>query len=401
MILRSLEVRKGMKVVFYSNYLNHHQLPFCLAMDRLTEGNFTFVATKRASRERRNLGYRDMDGEYPFVLVTYDNSAKREDALKQSEEADLVVVGDAPGVYLEHSIRQRAVTFLYSERLYKQGLLQMFMPKSLLAMVRRNRQYRRNPYYLLCASGFAAWDFSFSRTCVGRSYKWGYFPEVKQYDADLLLSKKSDKPKPLILWAGRLIEVKHPEFAAKLAAELKAAGYDFELKIVGSGELETRLRQSVEAAGLEDSVCLTGAMSPEAVREQMEQADIFLFTSDRYEGWGAVLNESMNSGCAVVASHAIGSVPFLLKDGENGMIFRSKDEKMLLEKTRYLLDHPEERVRMGKAAYKTVSELWSAENAAARLLQLAEDLKATGRSDRFAEGPCSRAKILTDWWYKG
>jgi glycosyltransferase involved in cell wall biosynthesis len=61
-------------------------------------------------------------------------------------------------------------------------------------------------------------------------------------------------------------------------------------------------------------------MAPEAVRDHMEAADIFLFTSDFNEGWGAVLNESMNSACAVVASHAIGSVPFLLKDGENGFI---------------------------------------------------------------------------------
>lgn len=54
------------------------------------------------------------------------------------------------------------------------------------------------------------------------------------------------------------------------------------------------------------------------VREHMEDADIFLFTSDYNGGRGAVLNESMNSGCMVAASHAIGSVPFLLEDGKRG-----------------------------------------------------------------------------------
>ena len=34
----------------------------------------------------------------------------------------------------------------------------------------------------------------------------------------------------------------------------------------------------------------------------MEKADIFLFTSDRREGWGAVANEAMNSACALVVS---------------------------------------------------------------------------------------------------
>lgn len=48
-----------MRVAFFSNYLNHHQLPFCLAMDRTTNGQFTFVATKPIAR--RALGYQHVD----------------------------------------------------------------------------------------------------------------------------------------------------------------------------------------------------------------------------------------------------------------------------------------------------------------------------------------------------
>ena len=49
-----------------------------------------------------------------------------------------------------------------------------------------------------------------------------------------------------------------------------------------------------------------------ALEGYMESSHIFLlFTSDRNEG--AALNESMNSGCAVVASDAIGSVPYLMR----------------------------------------------------------------------------------------
>ena len=36
------------------------------------------------------------------------------------------------------------------------------------------------------------------------------------------------------------------------------------------------------------------------------------------EGWGAVVNEAMNSGCAVVADHMIGAAPWLIRQGENG-----------------------------------------------------------------------------------
>ena len=41
-----------MNVVFFSSYLNHHQLPFALAMDKLTDHQFTYVASKPISQAR-------------------------------------------------------------------------------------------------------------------------------------------------------------------------------------------------------------------------------------------------------------------------------------------------------------------------------------------------------------
>ena len=72
----------------------------------------------------------------------------------------------------------------------------------------------------------------------------------------------------------------------------------------------------------------------------MRNHDIFIFTSDRQEGWGAVLNEAMDSGSTVVASDAIGSSPFLIKDGQNGFLFKSENHKSLYQKVAYLIDNP-------------------------------------------------------------
>lgn len=72
---------------------------------------------------------------------------------------------------------------------------------------------------------------------------------------------------------------------------------------------------------LSEYVTFAGFKKPEQVREYMENADIFLFTSDYGEGWGAVLNEAMNSCMAVVADCGIGAAPFLLKPGKNGMVY--------------------------------------------------------------------------------
>ena len=123
----------------------------------------------------------------------------------------------------------------------------------------------------------------------------------------------------------------------------------------------------------------------------MEKSEIFLFTSDRHEGWGAVLNESMNSGCAVVASHAIGSVPFLVNDGENGFIYKDGDIDNLYKKVKLLLDDSCRRREMSKKAYFTIADEWNAENAATRFIYLLQDIKENGNSSRFSHGPCSKS----------
>ena len=72
------------------------------------------------------------------------------------------------------------------------------------------------------------------------------------------------------------------------------------------------LERRTAQMGLQNRIQILPPMPPEAVRRRMEQANLFLLTSDFQEGWGAVLNEAMNSGCAVVASHAAGAAPYLL-----------------------------------------------------------------------------------------
>ena len=45
-----------MKVAFFSNFLNHHQLPLCNAFLEIPGVIFKFVATTPVPEERINLG---------------------------------------------------------------------------------------------------------------------------------------------------------------------------------------------------------------------------------------------------------------------------------------------------------------------------------------------------------
>ena len=141
-------------------------------------------------------------------------------------------------------------------------------------------------------------------------------------------------------------------------------------------------------------------MSPEEVRKHMEESEIFLFTSDRNEGWGAVLNEAMNSGCAVVASHAIGSVPYLIENKSNGLIYKDGDKDDLYIKVKYLLDFSQKRMKIGHAAYLTILNDWNAVKAAERVLTLSKTILNGEKSpDIFTSGICSKANGIKDNLY--
>lgn len=389
-----------MKVTFFSNFLNHHQLPFCLAMDRLSEGNFTFVATTPVPSERLNMGYHDMNKQYPFVLTTYDSAENEQLAQVLAMQSDVIITGSAPEYYTKMRIEQGKLTFRYSERIYKRGLWRALSPRGLRFMLQNHRKYRNAPLYMLCASAYTPFDFSLTGSYLNKTYKWGYFPEVKQQDLDALHERKYANEKTVILWVGRMLDWKHPEVAINLAERLKKDGIHFELRIIGNGEMEQQLRAWIVEKKLDDCVHMLGAMSPEAVRNHMEAADIFLFSSDFNEGWGAVLNESMNSACAVVASHAIGSVPFLMEDGKNGCIYRNGDMDSLYGRVVQLVDHPELREQLGREAYRTLADTWNADVAAERFIELAKTLMNGKKADLFETGPCSKAHILRNWWYK-
>lgn len=385
-----------MKVVFISNFMNHHQLPFSKAMLKNPEIEYTFIATEPIPEERLKMGYHDMNHGYDFVLCSYDDSESYSKALEISENADVVIFGSAPEKFIKKRLKQGKLTFKYSERIYKIKPPFYQMPLRAVKYFLKNGIYKN--LYLLCASAYTAADYAKTFTFLGKTYKWGYFPEVKKYEnIDTVIKEKQ---KNTLLWAGRFIDWKHPECAVEIARRLKADGYSFTFNIIGSGEMEEKLKNSISDYGLEDCVFMLGSMPPEKVREYMESSSVYLFTSDRQEGWGAVLNESMNSGCAVVANSAIGSVPFLLKDGENGFIYQDGNIEDLYNKVKHLLDNPEKAERFGKEAYKTLCDEWNAENAANRFVCLAKEiLSGNKKPNVFDNGVCSKAEILNDGWF--
>lgn len=394
-----------MKIAFVSNYYNHHQAPFCRSLSLLTNGEFYFIENEPLAEERKNMGWGEKSVP-EYVKQAYINEEEKKKCCQIIDNADMVIFENTTRNLVQNRLENGKLSFLYSERCFKSGYEWWKFPVRWITWHQMFGKYKNN--YLLCASAYTAADFTLTFNYLDKAYKWGYFPEVKQYNIDELMKKKTasigeellNKRPPLILWAGRLIEWKHPDVAIRVAAQLKKKGYSFRMNIIGNGEMEGCLHTMIQHNQLSDCVEMLGAMTPNDVRTYMEQADIYLFTSDFNEGWGAVLNEAMNSACAVVASHAIGSAPFLIEDKVNGMIYKNGNEGDLLAKVETLLLDAAIRMKLGKNAYKTMQETWNAEVAAERLLNLAQDLLRSGNSNRYKNGPCSKAGFLGNGWYK-
>ena len=381
-----------MKVTFYSNFLTHHQVPFCLEMQKRLGDDFKFVSTVKIFQWRLDLGFKDLDKEYDFVVRAYENDEMREEAKKLALDSDIVIIGSTTDELIEERLKQDKITFRYRARIFifLDGLLKTLLDKEKMQLFyNRHIKYRKNKnLYLLTANAYGANDFNLFRLYKNKIYKWGYFLETNKYDIDELIEKKEKNKKIEIIWVARFIKWKHPEIVIKLAKNLKKQNYDFHVKMLGNGKLQEKIEKMVKRENLENEVEIVGQVPSDQVKYYMENANIFMGTSDSREGWGAVINESMNAGCVVIANQKMGSVPFLIKHNENGLMYNSY--KDLEKKVKLAIKDKKLRKKLGKNAYKTITEDWTSKVATENLLELFSSI-TEGKEFTLKNGPASKA----------
>lgn len=391
-----------MKLVFYSLILNNHQANIADELWEQTGHSYCFVELANLQAEHRKGDTHDYS-DRPYLLRVWQSEENYSKAMELAQTAECCVFSGVSALPFQmERMKLGLLSFDMSERWLKRGFINLFSPAILkMFLAYHIGKWGKKPIYKLCCSAFAVGDQYKLFTYRGRCYKWGYFTRVDKIDFKICSDNSTSNITPL-MWCARYLMWKHPELPILMAQRLKERGYRFVLDMYGNGEYEDAARQLAKELDVEDVVRFTGVKPNEELLSDMREHNIFLFTSDRNEGWGAVANESMANGCMLVASDGIGSSPYLIGDGETGLLFKSphisstfgKPDKRALdslcEQVEYLLDNPQEWQKMRQNSVALMQKMWNPRVAAERLLILIGKLQK-GEGTPFAEGPCSEA----------
>lgn len=152
---------------------------------------------------------------------------------------------------------------------------------------------------------------------------------------------------------GRLQHQKGFDTLIDIFAEVHKKHPDWTLNIYGEGGQRQTLSESIKRNHLEDVVCLKGRT--DHVAEALRQSSFFILSS-RFEGFPMVLLETMSQGVPPVSFNCPDGPEDLIRDHYNGILVPDQDKTALLEGINYMIEHPTERVEMGKHAIESLKD---------------------------------------------
>lgn len=158
----------------------------------------------------------------------------------------------------------------------------------------------------------------------------------------------------LLLPAWKIVHQYHPEYT---------------LDIYGAGENEIYKQQAVNL-DLGNSCNINGPT--DNIIEKYQESSIFVLSS-RFEGFGMVIIEAMSCGVPPVSFACPCGPKDIIKDGEDGLLVENGNIQQLAEKICYLIEHEDERKRMGLAARQNV-ERFKMENIGPQWEQLFKEV---------------------------
>lgn len=176
---------------------------------------------------------------------------------------------------------------------------------------------------------------------------------------------------PQILFLSNLIRSKGVSILLDACGLLAEQGVSFRCELVGkeTGDYSsTTLEAEIREKGLADRVHYAGPKYGTDKWSAFSGADVFVFPSwYSAECFPLVVLEAMAAGLPIVTT-AIGAIPDMVRDGENGFICPAKDAVSMAEAIRKLLIDRDLRIEMGECGRRRFQNEFTAEAFESRLI---------------------------------
>ena len=329
-----------MTVAFYMNCVSAHQLPLARETAKLVgEANFRYVDAGLTGQ-----AYQTADAKESWIV-------KKPAAGEILENCDLLLTGLRDFDLIERRSAAGKKTCYYSERWFKPriGILRLLAPRY-FRMARRFVRLLSSGanclYYpigihgardmaRLCGLMHGSWKCLFQapeldferkpggrihlagkwrfedekRYCLDKMRMWGYYVAPPETNVPPQSSPNSSK-KVRALWVGRLLNWKRVDTIVRAVGEI--ANEDTTLDIYGEGPAERRIRKLAARYG--ETVKFHPPVTIAEVRKLMREHDVYILSSNGYEGWGAVASEALEEGMKVLGTCEAGACATMLPE---------------------------------------------------------------------------------------
>lgn len=149
-------------------------------------------------------------------------------------------------------------------------------------------------------------------------------------------------------WIGCVAELtKNKGLIYLIEAISRLSAFDFRLLIIGEGEDRQKLQTQISKLKLQNKIFLLGFLDNAA--KYLKAFDIFVLPS-LTEALGYALIEAGQAGLPAVATK-VGGIPWIIKDGESGILVPPKNPEALANALKRLLADEGLRKQMGKKNY--------------------------------------------------
>ena len=176
--------------------------------------------------------------------------------------------------------------------------------------------------------------------------KLGIQTTVRNNPRSFVSEKESSLKNKQFLMVTRFVNQKGLDLVVDSFDSFSKKDKDWNLVIVGSGELFNKTSKDINRRKLQNRIKLLGYTNN--VQQYYLDSSVLLLPS-RYEGWGLVIIEAYEYGLPVIA-YDTGIIGILVKDGQTGLLAKPFDTKQYAEAMLKIAHNEELRRELGQNA---------------------------------------------------